>query len=297
MTIVIDPQLAPPSGLTLDDIVARVRSELGDNENLNVLAESISADDTTLLLSHPMSQITTGTRISIDDETVHVWSAVPETGEVRVLRGYQSASSPHSSGSLIIVGGKSRRQIVDSINDELMSLWGKGLYQMRSIPLDGYSPAVSSYELDELEDSDIYDVQYRDVAQASEWVHIPDWRQGSIDNTVTITNSWLPSTHLRVLYKVPFVRLTDGGDDIQAASGLHSEAVDILVWGALLRLTATEELKRNQFRSQGDTRRPEEVPYRAVSLARNDIRQTLDERIQQERDRLRRRFPHRKSGF
>jgi len=299
MTIVIDPTAGTSAvDVSLDHLVGRVRRELSERDNINILASDLTEGSTTIALEHSLSSITRGTLISIADEVVHAWDNDVSNKTVNVLRGYDDTlATTHTKGALVNIGGTTRKQIVDAINDELMSVSGKGLYQMKSVAIANYSPAKFSYEIAALERSTIYDVQYLAIGTTNEWRHLAGFTFGSNDNVLTLGNYAYYSNTYRVLYRSGFNRLSVGDDDLQLVSGLQSEAADVLVWGACARLTANDEFIRNDFRSQGDTRRPQEVPPGAVGRSSQYFKAIRDERLSEEKDRLRRRFPVRRSGW
>jgi hypothetical protein len=297
VTIVVDPTADAPSGITLDRLVARVQSELSDRDNINLLSVDIDADDTVLTTQFSLSAITRGTLLSVEDEVMYVWDTDINAKSITVLRGYANTSpSAHAASTVISAGGKARAQIIDALNDELRSISGKGLYQMKSATLDNYSYATSAYVVDDLAESNVYDVQYLAISETVGWVHMPHWSFSAIDNAITL-HCTPASTRLRVLYKSGFAQFVFGSDDIQSDIGLQEEAADVLVWGAAARLAIPEEYFRNDIHTQGDTRRPSEVSAGALMRSAQGFKAMRDERLSEEKDRLRRQFPLRKSGW
>lgn len=296
MTIVVDPEAAGPSGVTLDELIGQVRRILSDRENLNQLSVDVDEFDTRLTFDHPLNSITSGTLLSIDNEIMYVWEVDEATRSVTVARGHQSTTAePHTASTYITAGGKSRKAIIDAFNYELGSLSAKGLYQMKSLPL--LAPTIGGpVPLTGVGNADVYDVQFKSIYGANGWHHVSGYSYSPFDATVSLKQRWNVGNY-RVLYKAGFNKLVDGSDDVQVTTGLHAEATDILVWGAAIQLITPDEYIRNDFRSQGDTRRPQEVPYRAVALSVQGYQQQYNQRIAEEKDRLRRSFPVTKPGW
>lgn len=295
MTVVVDPDLSPESGVVLDELIARVRRELVDREAMNLLADTIGLNETALRFVHSPENMTRGTLLSIDEEIMYVWSVDVGNRSAVVERGWDGEASEHDGNARVNIGGLSRSRIIDAINDELSSLSASGLFQMKSTPLATLGIYGLNYPVPAALQSNVYDVQWQETT-ASAWTRFPGWRYSSIDASLSF-RELPPFGQFRVLYKSPFTPIRTGANDVQATTGLHSEANDILVWGACYRLTGGDEYKRNDFRTQGDTRRADEVPYRALALARQDYRQMREDRLSEERTRLSRFFPTIRPGW
>lgn len=285
------------SGISLDGLVSRVRRLLGDRDNINKLKTSISDTDSTVVLTYKPSNIYNGSLITINDETMHVWEVSGNTLIVERARRGTSATA-HDANEITYTGGKPRQQIIDAINDELSSLSSQHLYQMKSVLVDGYNTSDWAYQVDDLNKATIYNVQYLVTGQDSDWRDLKGWSFNPIDNTMSFnTEPWF-SYDVRVLYKAPLGRFTDGTDDLETTTGLRTEAADVVVYGAAYRLTIGDESIRNDFRSQGDTRRPGEVPPGAVLRASvNGFKAIRDERLGEEQQRLRNLYPYRRAGW
>ena len=300
MAVTKDPAQSTASGVTLSQLVDRVRLEIEPRLDINILNGNIDASTQTVSFNHTFqhASIDRGSTFSIDDEVFYVIAVDSSSRQVTALRGHQNTTAAsHSNGALVYFSQNSRKQIVDAINQELDSLYAKGLYQMRSVPITNYSWSVFDYQLGDINASDVYDVQYLATGTNGEWLHLPGWRFNPIDNTLILTSEPSWSHSLRVLYKSGFTHLTQPTDDIQSVAGLQDDASDILVYGACARLTLSDEYKRNDFRSQGDTRRPSEVPTGSQMRSHALFVQMRDQRIAEERNRLRKRYPVRRSGW
>lgn len=299
MSIVVNPTNSEPSGILLNNLIARVKRHLSDRDNINKLKIAADESATSLTLTYAANNISRGSLLNIDNELFYVWDYDSGTKTATVERSYDNTVLQfHSADSVVNIGGKSRAQIIDAINDELQSLSSKDLFQMRALTIPSFNAGQLSYPLTELDRSNIYDVQCLTPGQDSDWQHLRGWHYSAIDHAISFDRMPLWGTDVRVLYKTGFDTFTTGTDDIQSDIGLQAEAADVLIWGALYRLTIGDEYIRDDFRTQGDTRRPAEVPAGAV------LRSTIagfkaihDERLADERDRLRRQFPTRRLGW
>jgi len=95
---------------------------------------------------------------------------------------------------------------------------------------------------------------------------------------------------IRVIYKAGYGTFSSESSTVTDV-GASAYLDDLLVLGAQMRLMAGREIKRNFTESQGDTRRPEEVPSGAVSNSMIQLQRLRRDRIQAEAARLNRQYP------
>jgi hypothetical protein len=96
---------------------------------------------------------------------------------------------------------------------------------------------------------------------------------------------------LRVVYKTAFTPLTSESESFETNAGLPLSCEDIIVLGTQIRMIAPRETKRSFSESQGDTRRPEEIPVGGVSGTLTNLRALKRDRIQAEAAKLTRQYP------
>ena len=275
----------------------------GEREDVNKLAITVAQGAEALTFVYPLGGIRRGSQIEIDLELFRVWDvdADARTAEVQPgLLGTETAA--HTARTLVAVNPRfPRSSIFKAINEELTALSapGTGLYAIAYMDLAA-TPSSSEYALD-VDVEEIISVQQQ-VAGSTEWVTVPSWRFAGIDDPAKFASG--NSLHcpwgeagatLRVLYKSRFKTLPSASSDIHITTGLPPEMQDIVVFGAMLRVGAVREIKRNFTEAQGDTRRPEEVPPNAVVSSFRNVRAQYESRIMQEAQRLALRYGMRRT--
>jgi hypothetical protein len=292
-------------------VIETQRRFLSDlREETDTLGVSMGSTDTSLALSpgQTLGSIQPGAVVQIDYELMFVLTA-PSPSAIGVLRGYLDTSAvAHTSSALVTVNP--RFPVVDLIrcfNEELDDLTAppNGLYQVSEITLS-YNPVIVGYDLTDATTGqpvdpstwiDIIEVRAHEYGPAQRWPHtaLPkvqimrnaDTTQFPSGNALRFDGVGYPGRPIRVLYKATYsATLVNSTDDIEAVSGLHSQAHDILTLGAAYRLMQWRELKRSFTETQSEPRRAQEVPVGSSLTAVKGIMQHRTDRIAAERARL-----------
>lgn len=285
------PVFLPPStsAATTDDLIEETRRHLGAPETLNQLA-ALDASQTTVTFQRTVKGVSEGSLISVDLETLYVWSvdSAAQTAEVR--RGHQgSTPAVHVAGSLARVSpGHTDFAILRALNAELDALTGAGLHAMVAVSLTT-SETTRAYDL-VAEMSDVYAVAFDADSDANTWPEVTSWAWHSTADTVEFPSGNMlrldtpvPSGRtLRVLVKAPLGRLTALGQDAEATTGLRASALDLPPLGAAWHLVAGTEIERNQTLRQGDSRRAQEVPPGAKMRSTLQLQQRRQQRLREE---------------
>ena len=296
---------------TLNDLVQKVRRRtLSDmREEIDTLGASVGANATTLSLGagQQLGSIRPGAIIEVDYELLLVTNA-PNTSSIMVIPGYlDSTSTSHTAGALLTVNPRFPfRDIIDAINEDIdaYSSPSNGLFQMKEVTLT-YNPVVVGYDMTGLTDSqviEVWEVRNLDYGPAKAWpIMVPSkWKlQRNADVTqfpsgmaLEMYDSGYPGRPLRVQFKSPYTTpLVSSTDDVLNVTGLHTQAHDIPVLGASVRLMEFRELKRSFTEAQGEPRRAQEVPVGSSLTAMKGIMADREKRIAEERSRLERRYP------
>lgn len=282
----------------------------GHPERRNLL--SIALGDTTgtsVVLTHEVTGIAPNSRISIGLEDMHVYTVNPTTKTLTVTRGdYGTTAATHSADDVVLVGSlHSNAAILDTFNDVLKELAGRGLYDVDHVELT-FSSATDGYDLTGTTNLiEVIDVETKAFIR-TDWhrLDISEWRLVQTAETDDFASgNALLLTHgrvayngqpLRVWYKKRFTGLTTLTEDIETASGLSDDAYDLLPLGAAVRLSSGTPLLRNDLMYQPDPRRADEVPAGATIAAPSNLRRIYEQRIRQELDRQERRYPTRLRG-
>jgi len=222
-----------------------------------------------------------------------------------VIRGIDgSTAATHDSGVVVRPNPTwSNFDISQAINDELVDLSSpvNGLFRVRSIDFD-YEPSTSGYELVGVNDlMDVWRVRFDHPGPEQDWPVIPRsmWRIDRAADTLDFPSGvhlvlragGHPGHKVRVSYKATFDPLVTLIDDVEAVSGLHAEAHDILSLGAAIRLMSGVEAQRAYTTTQPDPRRAEDVPPRTAVSSLVPLIEQREERIRAEQARLARAFP------
>ena len=269
-------------------------------EERNKLASSLTSDDTSVVLSYDVGGFRSGSVFEIGTELIYVWDANPATKTLTVERAYAgTTASAHSASAIITLSPRfPRAQMFDALNADLddLSSTANGLFRVgiasvsyngsdRQINIAGSSTIIELLDVRLRYLADEYPV----ISKVRLQTDLPtaDFASG---NSIVFDEAVQAGT-LRVRYKAPFTRASSESSDLTTDCFLPATCDDIVEMGVMLRLMAGREIKRNFTESQGDTRRPEEVPPRAVMDSVANIQRLRRERVIAEAGRLKAQYP------
>ena len=186
----------------------------------------------------------------------------------------------------------------NAINDQLRSMSSPdaGLYKIGTWVAE-VDPTYQTYEVPvEAEDMiNILRVRWRWPGTTDVWANLAPrhyrWQYSTEQNVVRLLISIPSGTEIEFTYKAPFTIATSLDDDVVADLGLSDSMVDIPSLGAAIELLYTTESRRTQISSQGDSRRPDEVPVTSNSSIAGSLQRLYKNRVQQEMSRLVTRIP------
>ena len=269
-------------------------------EERNKLATSLTSGDTSVVTSYDLGGLRTGSVFEIESELLYVWDANPATKTLTVERGYAgTTATSHTSGAILTLSPRfPRAQMLDAVNAELddLSSTMNGLFRVVTVDLtyngsDRQINITSSGTVLEL-----LDVRLRYLADEHPVIHGVRLQTGlpttdfASGNTLVFDDDIMAGT-VRVRYKAPFVRATSESSDLTTDCFLPTTCDDIVETGVMLRMMNAREIKRNFIESQGDTRRPDEVPPGAVRDSATSLVRLRRERIIAEAARLKAQYP------
>ena len=272
----------------------------GTVEERNKLAATVTSGDTSMTLSYDLSGVRTGAVIECETELLYVWEAVPATKTITVERGYAgTTAASHSSGAIVTLNPRfPRAQMLDALNFELddLSSTANGLYRVvaASLSYNGSDRQINITSATNI--IDIIDVRLRYLAddypiirgvRLQRQLPTTDFASGF----ALVLDDLVMAGTLRVTYKAPFVRASAESSDLQTDCFFPVTAEDIIEMGVVLRMMAGREIKRSFIESQGDTRRPDEVPPGASRDSVANIQRLRRERIIAEAARLKAQYP------
>jgi hypothetical protein len=287
---------------TVADLVADVRRRVYGSmtENVNLVQTSASAGQTSFQLELGVDGIQKGMLLSSGLNVWFVKGVYSTDNTVFVIPGYDnSPKTAITTGDMVYV----RPRMTDwyafnAINDQLRSMSSPeaGLYKIGTWVAE-VDPTYQTYVVP-IEAADMINllrVRWRWPGTTDVWVNLPPrhyrWQYSTEQNVVRLLISIPSGTEIEFTYKAPFAMATSLDDDPIADLGLSDSMLDIPALGAAIELLYTTESRRTQVTSQGDSRRPDEVPVTSNSSIAGALQRTYKARVQEEMSRLVTRMP------
>lgn len=287
---------------TVQDMVTDVRRKVYGSmtENVNLIQTSASAGQTSIQLELGVDGIQKGMLISSGLNVWFVKGVYSTDNTVFVIPGYDnSPQNAVAPGDMVYV----RPRMTDwyafnAINDQLRRLSSPdaGLYRIGSWVAE-VDPTYQTYQVP-VEAADMINilrVRWRWPGTPNVWSDLAPrhyrWVYSTEQNVVRLLLSIPSGTEIEFTYKAPFVQATSLADDPVADLGLAESMVDIPSLGAAIDLLRTTESRRTQVSTQGDSRRPEEVPVSSNSAIAAQLDREYRQRVQDEMTRLVTRIP------
>ena len=269
-------------------------------EERNKLAASLTSGDTSVVTTYDLGGLRTGSVFEIESELFYVWDANPATKTLTVERGYAgTTAASHTSGAILTLSPRfPRAQMLDAVNAEIddLSSTMNGLFRVITVDLtyngsDRQINITNSGTIIELLDARLRyladDYPVLNSVRLQTGLPTTDFASG---NTLVFDEPVMAGT-VRVRYKAPFARATTEASDLTTDCFLPATCDDIVETGVMLRMMNAREIKRNFTESQGDTRRPDEVPPGAVRDSSASLARLRRERIIAEAARLKAQYP------
>lgn len=285
---------------TVSDLVNQTRNDYlrtGQPEVRNKLNGAITDSDETLTFSRPLNALSTGSRISIGLEDMHVWSVDAATKTADVDRGeYGTTAAAAADQAVVLVNARySDSQILRALNSGVSMLASEGLFAVSTVEVthqtnvNGYDLASSTNVLG------LVDVLWETNTSAQkQWSRLPNVRLIRNANTsdfasgtgVAIDRGIPNGVTVRVTYKHELdASLAALTDVFETVTGLESDAADLLCIAAALHLTAGKEIALNET-DAARPRRSSETPPGTFSQADSNLRTLYRDRVRAERRRL-----------
>ena len=287
---------------TMQDLVADVRRRVYGSmtENVNLVQTSASAGQTSIQLELGVDGIQKGMLLASGLNVWFVKGVYSTDNTVFVIPGYDnSPQSAVAEGDMVYV----RPRMTDwyafnALNDQLRSLSSpdSGLYKIGTWTAD-VDPTYQTYDVPAAaaDMTNILRVRWRWPGTPDVWSDLAPrhyrWVYSTEQNRVRLLLSIPSGTEIEFTYKAPFTLATGLDDDLVTDCGLSDTMVDIPVLGAAIELLLSTESRRTQVSTQGDSRRPEEVPVSSNSAIAGQLMRQYKMRVQEEMTRLVTRVP------
>lgn len=287
---------------TIKDLVSDVRRRVYGSmtENVNLAQVSASAGQTSIQLELGVDGIQKGMLLSSGLNVWFVKGVYANTNTVFVIPGYDgSPQQAVTAGDMVYV----RPRMTDwfafnALNDVLRRLSSpeNGLYKVGTWTAE-VDATYQTYVVPTAAEgmTNILRVRWRVPGTTDVWTDLPDrmwrWVYSADQNVIRILRNIPSGTDIEFTYKAPFTLATSLSNDPVAFCGLSESMLDIPALGAAAMLLRTTEARRTQVQTQGDSRRPEEVPVTANSSIASQLDREFKNRVQEEMIRLVTRIP------
>jgi hypothetical protein len=287
---------------TMRDLVSDVRRRVYGSmtENVNLVQVSASAGQTSLQLELGVDGIQKGMLLSSGLNVWFVKGVYANDNTVFVIPGYDgSPQQAVTAGDMVYV----RPRMTDwfafnALNDVLRRLSSpeNGLYKIGTWTAE-VDATYQTYVVPTAAEgmTNILRVRWRVPGTTDVWTDLPDrmwrWVYSADQNVIRILRNIPSGTDVEFTYKAPFTLATSLSTDPVATCGLTESMLDIPALGAAAMLLRTTEARRTQVSTQGDSRRPEEVPVTANSSIASQLDREFKNRVQEEMIRLVTRIP------
>lgn len=300
--------------VTLSDWIETTRRHMtsGRQNERNVLASGYTAGSGTLTVANPLGGIVAGTRLSVGLNVLYV-TAVSSVGlSASVIGGQEGSTDANASaGALVRVNPTvTDFEITEALAADLsdLSAPATGLFRVATSTLAAaYSTALMGMDLVGLAATltEVEEVRWLSGSDATNWVALQqlNWTLERDANVTSFPSglgllindsAGVPNgATIQVVYRAGFTPVYVPTDAL-SVTGLPATAYDLPPIGAAMRLMFPREAKRNETKTQGDTRRAGEVPPGALLNSARGLAAWRSQRIASEMQRLLARYPSRR---
>lgn len=278
-------------------------------ENFNFISGGVlTVVATTVTLKDEKSMPKRGTLLSVDLELMFCREdGNTTTKQVEVIRGWLgTAKAQHADDSIVYFDAKfPDSTIFRTINHEIedLSTPDNGLFRIR--PKDfTYDGSVKGYDLNLTDFIDIWEIRYKTAGNIDKrWPLITSWDVSHDFDPAEFVGPALflhePAHHnqkVSVRYYAKFGLLSEANypnENVETATGLSTEALRILSYGAAGTLMLPREAKRAFMEHQGTPRRAEEVSEGSQVRVAQAFLARRQSWIRGEKARLKKKYPRR----
>lgn len=289
---------------TFNDMVDEVLLNLaGYTMRQDRLTYLTSAMTSTTGLSIPIASVDNVARglVEIDEELLFVDSVNRPASTLTIApfgRGYQGTTpATHAINAKVTIAPTFPRIAVKkAINDTIRAastqLWVLGNHTFT------YSPAQNTYSVPE-EVDDVLAVSYSTIGATKEWAPIRSWRLDTMANTGAFTSGKTislysgvePGRTVQITYTKDPQVLVNNSDNFSTVTGLPDTAKDVIIYGAAYRLISFVDPSRLTFTSAEADEADRTKPIGSGSNAARFLFSLYQQRLQEEADRLRTKYP------
>jgi hypothetical protein len=257
--------------VTMKDLVADTRRMTFGSlqDQINLVAQPYTANDTSLILDMDTAGITPGMVLASGLNVWYVKGGDAGTNTVFVIPGIDNSPSTAAEvGDMVFIKPRvTDWYLFNILNDEIqrMSSPEAGLYKIGQWQAD-VDPTYQTYVIP----SEVFPVmsgiiraRYRMPGTEDVWIDIPNKaykiQMDTSEGIIRLTRNVPSGTEIEFIYKASFTQASNLTDNVVTVCGLTASMTDIPMLGAYAKLLTTTESRRNQVQTQGDARRAGEV--------------------------------------
>jgi hypothetical protein len=295
---------------TAKDLVEESKSFLygTSKENFNFISGALDNSSPTVTLKDEKTMPKKGTILSADLELMLCRDdGNATTKQVTVVRGWLgSTKATHNDDAIVYYDAKFPDvTLFKMLNHELEDLSSpdNGLFRIKRKDFT-YDGSVKGYDLNVTDLIDIWEIRYKTAGNIDKrWPIITSWDLSREFDSADFVGPALflhekahHNEKVSVRYKAKFGLLSAANypnEDVETATGLHSEAHRILTYGVAGTLMPPREAKRAFMERQGVPRRAEEVSEGAQIRSGGAFLARRAQWIRAEKLRLARMYPRR----
>jgi hypothetical protein len=293
--------------LTVAQLVERTRRHLATVEAapLNVLSVAVGLSDLTAVMRYELGDIEDNVYIAIDDEILYVWNT-DDDRTVTVSRGMLGTSAAaHAVDAIVESPTRFPKPVIkDALQEEVRS-WPDSIFRVSSV-VGNRVLGTSIIDLG-LDNDDLICVLGVDQGPRLTTTSFEDrWSAAKFrlmrmsvaegvesETAIQITGDYEQTDRtVNVLVGLRFEADTaDDGDNVVTEWGVPRTALDIIPFGAAVRLLMGREAVRTEADALMESRVAEQIPPQYLTQTAVAFQRLRDRRLDQEAMRLRGRYP------
>ena len=250
-------------------IINRVLDQFRYRDPVLTVSSAVGTSDVTVDVDDFMPNIGPGNIIQINDEYMLV-TDTSGTGPMtlNVKRGWLSSTGgvTHAQNDPVYINPRVLgTQVLDLINESLDILYPK-LY-VTDVEALTFSGSSIGYGLPS-NCTGVLRVDFESDSKAKFWKELIDWvYRDNADITdfpngkaLMIQGSMVAGANIRVIYRKPFTRISDSGDDLIAVAGMTEYMTNLPFYYSMSRLMSLEEIDRSDITGAAQHQRAQDVP-------------------------------------
>ncbi len=240
--------------------------------------------------------------VEIDDELIAVASFDPNTGIATVPAWGRaqggSVAAAHVTGAKVTIRPRYPRYWIKYVINQVLNSVHPALFAVKTDETQVVNPTASSYDMPAAATS-ILSISYESPSLPDNWIDVSRWtldKRANLGDSPTgsaiqIREPMYPGRTLKIVYTGVPTPLVNGSDVYDTTTGLLPGSEDVVTLGAAARLLVGAEVMRSQPSTVEQSNRTEIVPPGAASSASKYLMALHQQRLGEERKRLRQLFP------